>query len=70
MHVAGVRVPVLESKAQAPIGVKGSCGAPMISRVFLTVRPCKPLKVMYVRGGQTCFGEFWGKTLFRHAIAR
>jgi hypothetical protein len=32
---------------------------------FLTVRPCKPLKVMYVRGGQTCFGGFWGKKSYR-----
>jgi hypothetical protein len=31
----------------------------------LTVRPCKPLKVMYVRGGQTCFGAFWGKKSYR-----
>jgi hypothetical protein len=33
--------------------------------LLLTVRPCKPLKVMYVRGGQTCFGGFWGKTSYR-----
>jgi hypothetical protein len=33
--------------------------------LFLTVRPCKPLKVMYVRGGQTCFGGFWGKKSYR-----
>jgi hypothetical protein len=32
---------------------------------FLTVRPCKALKVMYVRGVQTCFGGFWGKTSYR-----
>jgi hypothetical protein len=31
----------------------------------LTVRPCEPLKVMYVRGGQTCFGAFWGKKSYR-----
>jgi hypothetical protein len=29
---------------------------------FLTVRPCKPLKVMYMRGGQTCFGGLGGRS--------
>jgi hypothetical protein len=29
------------------------------------VRPCKPLKVMYVRGVQMCYGGFWGKTSYR-----
>jgi hypothetical protein len=33
--------------------------------VFLTVSSCKPLKVMYVRGVQTCFGTFWGKKSYR-----
>jgi hypothetical protein len=33
--------------------------------LILTVRPCKVLKVMYVRGVQTCFGGFWGKTSYR-----
>jgi hypothetical protein len=32
---------------------------------LLTVRPWKALKVMYVRGGQTCFGGFWGKKSYR-----
>jgi hypothetical protein len=31
----------------------------------LTVRPCKALKVMYVRGGPTCFGAFLGKKSYR-----
>jgi hypothetical protein len=34
-------------------------------KTFKTVRPCKPLKVMYVRGVQTCFGAFWGKKSYR-----
>jgi hypothetical protein len=35
------------------------------SNSFLTVRPCKPLKLMYVRGVQTCFGALWGKKSYR-----
>jgi hypothetical protein len=33
--------------------------------VFLTVSSCKPLNLMYVRGGQTRFGGFWGKKSYR-----
>jgi hypothetical protein len=36
-----------------------------IELIFLTVRPCKTLKVMYVRGVQTRFGGFRGKTSYR-----
>jgi hypothetical protein len=45
----------------APSRPRPACHTGML----LTVRPCKPLKVMYVRGGQTCFGGFWGKTSYR-----
>jgi hypothetical protein len=36
-----------------------------VIRFVLTVRPCKALKIMYVRGGQTCFGAFRGKKSYR-----
>jgi hypothetical protein len=40
-------------------------GAQMVCPNLLAVRPCKALKVMYVKGGQPRFGALWGKKSYR-----